>query len=377
MAAPAADKSFYMKAALRLARRGIGRVSPNPLVGAVLVRGGTIVGTGYHRFFGGPHAEVHALEKAREKARGADLYINLEPCSHFGKTPPCADALIAAGVRRVFIGMQDPNPLVSGKGIKKLREAGIFVETGIREHECRQLNEAFIKYITRQIPFVYLKLAATLDGKIATAGGDSKWITCDASRAFVHRLRSEVDAIMVGIGTVLEDDPLLTARPAFGAGKNPLRVIVDSRLRTPHGSKLLHTARAVPTIIATCSGSAPRRQKALKQRGADILETAPRRGRVDLLKLMKKLAQRGITTVLIEGGSELSATALQAGIVDKILFFYAPKIICGEKALPMIGGQGVHKISCAVRVRDLRVKKVGDDILVEGYISREIRNSEH
>ena len=208
-----------MRAALRLARRGAGTVSPNPLVGAILVRGGKIVGSGYHRFFGGPHAECNALEIAGEKARGADLYINLEPCSHFGKTPPCSDALIAAGIRRAFIGMQDPNPLVSGSGIKKLAAAGIAVETGILERECRQLNEAFIKYITSKIPFVYLKLAASLDGKIATASGDSKWITGTASRALVHALRSRVDAVMVGIGTVLSDDPQLTARLLSGGYK--------------------------------------------------------------------------------------------------------------------------------------------------------------
>ena len=369
MALTAAEKTGYMKAALRLARKGLGLVSPNPMVGAILVRGGKIIGNGYHRFYGGPHAEVYALEAAREKARGSDLYINLEPCSHFGKTPPCVDALIAAGIRRAFIGMQDPNPLVAGSGIKKLRAAGIAVETGMLEQECRQLNEAFIKYITRKNPFVYLKLAATLDGKIATAEGDSKWITCDASRALVHRLRSEVDAVMVGIGTVIKDDPLLTARLKTGAGENPLRVIVDSRLRMPPGSKLLKTARAVPTIIATTDNSALSRQAALKKIGVEILTTTARKGRVDLGQLMKKLGKRGVSTVLIEGGSELSAAALQAGIVDKVLFFYAPKITGGTHAPAMVGGAGINKISAAIRVRDIRYKRVGDDILVEGYIS--------
>jgi diaminohydroxyphosphoribosylaminopyrimidine deaminase/5-amino-6-(5-phosphoribosylamino)uracil reductase len=359
-----------MRAALRLARRGAGTVSPNPLVGALLVRGGKIVGSGYHRFFGGPHAERYALEKAREKARGADLYINLEPCSHFGKTPPCSDALIAAGIRRAFIGMQDPNALVSGSGIKKLAAAGIAVETGILERECRQLNEAFIKHITSKIPFVYLKLAASLDGKIATASGDSKWITGTASRALVHSLRSRVDAVMVGIGTVLSDDPQLTARLYPGAKKNPLRVIVDSTLRTPLRSRLLATARDVPTIIATTANSSKSRAAAVTQSGAELLTMPARNGRVNLKLLMKKLGQRGISSVLIEGGSELSAAALQDGIVDKVLFFYAPKIIGGMNAYPMIGGAGSEKISRAIPLKDIRYRKVGNDILVEGYISK-------
>ena len=370
MAPTAAEKTDFMKAALRLARKGVGMVSPNPMVGAVLVRENKIVGTGYHHFFGGPHAEQYALKSARGEARGSDLYINLEPCCHVGKTPPCVDALIAAGIRRAFIGMQDPNPRVSGSGIKKLRAAGIAVEVGILERECRQLNEAFTKYITKHIPFVYLKLAASLDGKIATASGDSKWITGAASRKLVHRLRSEADAVMVGIGTVLGDDPLLTARLHPGARKNPVRVIVDSRLRTPPASKLLKTARVVPTIIATIGNSAPGRTAAVKQSGAELLPIAARNGRVDLKQLMKKLGQRGIATVLIEGGSELSAAALQDGIVDKVFFFYAPVIIGGQKAPPMIGGTGINKVSHAVKVRDLRYRKVGEDLLGEGYISK-------
>jgi diaminohydroxyphosphoribosylaminopyrimidine deaminase/5-amino-6-(5-phosphoribosylamino)uracil reductase len=359
-----------MRAALRLARRGAGTVSPNPLVGAILVREGKIVGSGYHRFFGGPHAERYALEIAGEKARGADLYINLEPCSHFGKTPPCSDALIAAGIRRAFIGMQDPNALVSGSGIKKLAAAGIAVETGILERECRQLNEAFVKYITSRFPFVCLKLAASLDGKIATSSGDSTWITGAASRALVHSLRSRVDAVMVGIGTVLSDDPQLTARLHPGANKNPLRVIVDSTLRTPLRSRLLATARNVPTIIATTANSPKSRAAAVTQSGAELLTMPARNGRVNLKLLMKKLGQRGIASVLIEGGSELSAAALQDGIVDKVLFFYAPKIIGGINAYPMVGGAGSKKLSRAITIKDIRYRKVGDDILVEGYIAK-------
>ena len=241
----------FMKQALGLARKGAGRVSPNPLVGALIVRYGAVVGEGYHRLFGGPHAEVHALVQAGDLARGADIYVTLEPCSHTGKTPPCADALIRAGIARVFVGMADPNPLVSGRGIKKLETAGIAVESGILEKECRRMNESYLKYITTGMPFVVLKAAATLDGRIATRTGDSKWITCPESRSFAHRLRFEADAVMVGSGTLLADDPELTVRLGRKASKQPLRVIVDGRLRIPLASRVLQHDFASGTMIVT------------------------------------------------------------------------------------------------------------------------------
>ena len=372
-----AEKKRYMTAAIRLAQKGRGMVSPNPLVGAVIVKGNEIVGSSYHHFYGGHHAEVYALKKARERARGADLYVNLEPCCHHGKTPPCTDALIKSGIRRVFIGISDPNPLVSGRGIRKLRKAGIEVETGILQKECRLLNEAFIKYITRKIPFTVLKLAATLDGKIATATGDSRWISCDDARRLVHRLRSEADAVLVGSGTVIADDPLLTVRHYSGAHKkNPVRIIVDSRLRTPLSSQVLRTAHEIKTIIATTQQAPKSKIAKTKQCGADVLVVSSRNNRVDLKRLMRHLPAQGIASVLIEGGSELSAAALHDGIVDKVLFFYAPKIIGGAHARSMVGGKGVPRISDAISLTDVHYKKIGKDILVEGHIchSRESGN---
>ena len=371
MAVPTpAEKKRYMTAAIRLARKGRGMVSPNPLVGAVIVQGNKIVGSGYHHFYGGPHAEVYALKSARERARGADLYINLEPCCHHGKTPPCTDALIKSGIRRAFIGISDPNPLVSGKGLRKLREAGIEIETGILQDECRLLNETFIKYITQNIPFVVLKLAATLDGKIATATGDSRWISGEAARRLVHRLRSEADAVLVGSGTVLADDPQLTARHYSGANrKNPVRIIVDTRLRTPLSSQLLRTAHEIKTIIATTQQAPKSKIVKITQRGAEISIVSSRNGRVDLKRLMRHLAKQGIAYVVIEGGSELSAAALHDGIVDKVLFFYAPKIIGGSHARSMVGGKGVPRISNAISVTNVHYKKLGEDILVEGYVN--------
>ncbi len=359
----------FMKQALTLARRGEGRVSPNPMVGAVVVRRGEVAGRGYHRSFGGPHAEVYALAEAGSRARGADAYVTLEPCSHTGKTPPCADALVKAGVRRVYVGMVDPNPLVSGRGIKRLRAAGIEVITGILEHDCRRLNEAFIKYITTGLPFVVLKSAATLDGRIATRTGDSKWITCPESRRFAHRLRFASDAIIAGSGTVLADDPELTVRLGRKADVQPLRVIVDGRLRIPLSARLLAPDLAPGTLVVTSKDKAgtPKAHKIIAA-GAQVLAIPQTRGSIDLKKLLKKLASRGIASVLIEGGAELSASALVLDIVDKVHFFYAPKILGGRRSLGMVGGDGCDCIADASRIADIRIRRIKDDILVSGYI---------
>jgi diaminohydroxyphosphoribosylaminopyrimidine deaminase / 5-amino-6-(5-phosphoribosylamino)uracil reductase len=359
----------FMKQALGLAGRGAGRVSPNPQVGAVVVSSGKVIGSGYHRAFGGPHAEVHALAQAGNRARGADIYVTLEPCSHTGKTPPCADAIIKAGLRRVYVGMVDPNPLVSGRGIKKLQAAGISVETGILEHECRRLNEAFLKYITTGMPFVVLKSAATLDGRIATPTGDSKWITCPESRTFAHRLRCEADAVIAGSGTVLADDPELTVRLGKKSGKQPLRVIVDGRLRIPLAARLLKPDLAPGTVIVTSpEKAATAKARRIAATGARVLAIPQAKGGIDLKKLLKKLAGQGVASVLIEGGAELSASALAGGLVDKVHFFYGPKIIGGRKSLGMIGGEGFSRIADAVHVADVRVRRIQDDFLVSGYI---------
>jgi diaminohydroxyphosphoribosylaminopyrimidine deaminase / 5-amino-6-(5-phosphoribosylamino)uracil reductase len=353
-----------MRRALALARRGLGKTSPNPAVGCVIVRGGEIVGEGWHRKAGTPHAEVHALRQAGDSARGADVYVTLEPCSHHGRTPPCAEALIHAGVSRVHAAMMDPNPLVAGRGLAMLREAGIAVECGILEHECRLLNEAFIKHVTTGLPFVILKSAMTLDGKTATASGDSKWITCEKSRRYVHTLRSRVDAIMVGVGTVLADDPQLTCRMV--RGKDPQRIVVDSRLRTPPTASLFHLDSQAKTIIATIERD-PQKINAVQCLGAESLLCAESEGRVDLGDMLRRLGERGIQSILLEGGRELVGTALRKGLVDKFLLFYAPKIVAGEDGFGLCSGKGVERMMVAFTLRDTCVRRFAEDFLVIGY----------
>jgi diaminohydroxyphosphoribosylaminopyrimidine deaminase/5-amino-6-(5-phosphoribosylamino)uracil reductase len=354
-----------MKRALVLARRGVGKTSPNPAVGCVVARNNEIVGEGWHRKAGTPHAEVHALRAAGESARGADVYVTLEPCAHYGKTPPCADALIRAGVARVFVGMTDPNPLVSGRGLDALRNAGIDVECGVLEPECRMVNEPFIKHVTTGLPFVILKSAMTLDGKTATATGDSKWVTNEESRRYVHRMRAKVDAVMVGVGTVLADDPQLTCRMGV-RGRDPLRVIVDSRLRTPLTAALFTMTSPAKTVIAATEPD-PSRVGAFEEAGAEILVCRQKGGRVDLEDLLRKLGARGIQSVLLEGGRELVGSALRTGIIDKYLLFYAPKILGAEGGFGLCAGAGPDRMADAFRLRDVTVTRFGGDLLVTGY----------
>ena len=358
----------YMRLALRLARKGLGRTSPNPMVGAVVVKGNNIVGRGYHHRAGEPHAEILALRQAGTRARGATLYLNLEPCDHFGRTPPCTRAILQAGIRRVVAGMKDPNPLVSGGGIRRLRRAGVRVDVGVLEKECRELNAPFCKYITRKRPFVTLKAAASLDGKVATRSGDSRWISSGTSRNYVHRLRRAMDAVMVGIGTVLKDDPLLTVRlPGGGKSRQPLRVIVDSRLRIPLHSQLVRTAGQYPTLVATTQAASLSRMRRLAAANVGVATIAKDvRGHVSLRGLMKELARRGVVSLLLEGGSTLNASALREGVVDRLLFFLAPKIIGGQGAPGVIGGDGTLRIKDAEPVEILKVRRIGPDILIEG-----------
>jgi diaminohydroxyphosphoribosylaminopyrimidine deaminase/5-amino-6-(5-phosphoribosylamino)uracil reductase len=360
----------YMRTALALAKKGSGKVSPNPLVGAVIVRNGQIVGKGFHRRAGGLHAEINALHDAGDKAIGADLYINLEPCCHYGKTPPCTDAIIAHKIKRVFVGMVDPNPLVSGKGIKRLTKAGIQVTTGILERDARKLNEVFIKYITEKMPFVIMKVASTLDGKIATREGDARWITGEKARTFVHQLRNEVDAILVGIGTVKRDDPQLTTRLAQGRGRDPYRIILDTHLTIPFSSRLLHLDLQSRTIIATSKPALSGKARKLKKLGATILTVSTLKGRINLKSLLKKLVTLDITSVMVEGGRETITSFLEQGLVDKLYLFYAPKIIMGKEAIGITGGPGKALIEEAIRVTDITVRKMGDDILIEGYLQK-------
>ena len=358
----------YMKIAIAQAKKARGRVSPNPLVGAVVVKKGEVVGLGYHRRAGSPHAEVNALVHAGKKARNADLFVTLEPCSHYGRTPPCVDTIIQNKVKNVIIGMTDPNPLVAGKGIARLKRAGIGVKTGVLEEECKKLNEVFVKYITRKTPFVILKVASTLDGNIATQTGDSRGITCRKSLCLVHQLRDQVDAIMVGIGTVKADNPLLTTRLKGKRGKDPIRIIVDSSLSISPRAKVFNPGSEADVIIATTNRAPFRKRKQLEQMGARVITVAPKAGGVDLKRLMRDLGKLEITSILLEGGTRLTTSALNEKIVDKIFFFYAPKILCGRSVHGITAGAGVGRIKQALKVRDLTVRKSGDDVLVEGYL---------
>ncbi|MFA6356486.1 MAG: bifunctional diaminohydroxyphosphoribosylaminopyrimidine deaminase/5-amino-6-(5-phosphoribosylamino)uracil reductase RibD [Candidatus Omnitrophota bacterium] len=338
----------YIKLAIGLAAIARGRTSPNPCVGAVVVKGGSIIGKGYHKFAGGPHAEVYALRKAGKKAKGATLYVSLEPCVHYGRTPPCVDMIRKCGIKRVVAAMKDPNPLNNGKGIDILRRYGIKAESGLMEEEARELNRPFIKYMEEKMPFVAVKAAQTLDGKIATRTGDSKWISNEESRRFVHKLRSESDAIIVGANTVINDDPLLTSRIKGVRAKQPLRVILAGRKGIPKESKVL------------------------RSKGGEVLVIAPDRktGRVNLKKLLRELAARGVMNVLIEGGGEVIASAFRERLVDKIYLFIAPKIAGGRDAKTSVEGDGVARIKDSTDIRDIVLHDMCGDLLIEGYVRR-------
>jgi diaminohydroxyphosphoribosylaminopyrimidine deaminase/5-amino-6-(5-phosphoribosylamino)uracil reductase len=358
-----------MALALELARKGWGRTEPNPMVGAIVVnKEGTIVGRGYHKAAGEPHAEVEALRQAGELARGADLYVNLEPCNHFGRTPPCVAAIMEAGIGKVIYGVEDPNPGVEGGGAEALRKAGVEVWGGVLVEECRTLNEVFFTHVTLKRPFVYLKLAMTLDGRIATRRGQSQWITSEESRARVHRLRNAVSAVMVGIGTVIADDPALTARPPEGEGRNPMRVVADSRLRTSLAAELLNEAAPGKVIIACAANPPSKKRKALEAKGASIIETSGK-PRTDLVELCRTLYTQGVTSLMIEGGASLAWGALEAQIVDRCLFFYGPMMVGGVNAASGIGGLGAGTLEEAPRLVQVVTGEVGPDILVTGRVS--------
>jgi diaminohydroxyphosphoribosylaminopyrimidine deaminase/5-amino-6-(5-phosphoribosylamino)uracil reductase len=360
--------AIYMQQALALAGEGVGFVSPNPLVGCVIVKDGQVIGRGYHQRYGGPHAEVHALQEAGARAQGAVLYVNLEPCCHTGKTPPCVEAVVRAGVGRVVAALRDPNPLVAGGGVAQLQQAGIPVTLGVCEAAARELNEAFIKHVTTGRPFVTLKCAMSLDGKIATRTGASQWITSPLAREAGHRLRHATDALLVGIGTVVQDDPLLTTRLPDGRGVNPLRVIVDSTLRLPAQARVATVAPDCRTLVATTSRAAQEQQQRLRNQGLEIVVLpAYDDGRVDVEALLQYLGERKITSVLVEGGATLNATLLRRRLVDKVLFFIAPKIIGGD-GLSVIGTCGIESMEQVMRLRDSRGRSIGEDFLVQAYL---------
>ncbi|MEE8299295.1 MAG: bifunctional diaminohydroxyphosphoribosylaminopyrimidine deaminase/5-amino-6-(5-phosphoribosylamino)uracil reductase RibD [Thermodesulfobacteriota bacterium] len=363
--------SKYMSLALKLAKKAEGMTSPNPLVGAVLVKHGKIIGQGYHKKAGLPHAEIEAFknaDKKRNSLKGATLYVTLEPCCHKDKrTPPCVNTIIEKQISKVFVAMLDPNPKVSGNGIKKLRKSAIEVEVGILEEKAKELNEAFSKYITTGKPFVILKLAATMDGKIAAYTGDSKWIGSPTQRKYAHQLRNKVDGVMVGIETVLKDNPSLNVR-LDKKTSYPVPIVLDSKLRIPIDSNLLSIHEH--SIIATSSKSYPRKKEKLINLGATILHLkADKNGKLNLKELVKRLGKHGITSVLIEGGSKVAASALKSGIVDKVVFFYAPKIV-GSEGISMIGELGISTIKKSLEIKDIKITKIKDEFMIEGYLKR-------
>jgi diaminohydroxyphosphoribosylaminopyrimidine deaminase/5-amino-6-(5-phosphoribosylamino)uracil reductase len=386
----------YMKLALRLAVKAAGRVSPNPMVGAVVVQKGEIVGRGYHRAAGLPHAEVEALRRAGAAAKGADLYVTLEPCNHQGRTPPCTEAVLRAGIRRVIIATPDPNPRVNGGGAEFLQSQGVQVETGLLADQARRLNEAWFHWVATGLPFVIAKAACSLDGKIATAGGESQWLTGEKARAYGHQLRHQVDAILVGVGTVLSDDPQLTTRlpgrttengkrKTENGPRDPIRIVLDSRLRLPLSAKLLRLNSPAPTWIA-CTDAAPQEKiKALQDLGADVLvmptvvrETHPTetpasvtsasRGLVALKPLLAELGSRQVQSLLVEGGGETLGSFFDQRLVDKFYFFYAPKILGGKGAPGMLAGAGVKHLGNALQAKELSVRRLGPDLVVTGYL---------
>jgi len=359
----------FMQIALDLARKALGRTTPNPPVGAVIVRDGQVVGRGFHPKAGEPHAEVFALRDAADQARGADAYVTLEPCSHHGRTPPCCEALIAAGVSRVFVGLIDPNPQVSGQGVERLRAAGVDVEVGVLETPCRRLIAPFIKHMISGRPLFILKSALTLDGRTATRTGHSQWITSARSREHVHRLRDQVDAIMVGSGTALRDNPRLTTR-LTPPGHDPIRIVVDSRLQLPETSHLINHQSASPTWVVTVAQADPAKIKALQAHaGVEVVTVAATSaGQVDLHALADMLGQRDIQSVLVEGGSVLNQSLFSAGLIDRVMVYMAPKLLGGNDGFGLFTGQGVDHLDDALQLRDFRVTCLGDDVLLEGEV---------
>ncbi|MFZ7125034.1 MAG: bifunctional diaminohydroxyphosphoribosylaminopyrimidine deaminase/5-amino-6-(5-phosphoribosylamino)uracil reductase RibD [Desulfobacterales bacterium] len=365
---------FYMRMALDLAARGAGATSPNPMVGAVVVKNGKVLGKGFHARAGSPHAEVLALGEAGDRARAADLYVTLEPCNHTGRTPPCTQAILRAGIRRVVSAMADPNPNVSGGGHRTLAENGIVVETGVCGDEARRLNEAFITFVRTGKPLVTLKMAATLDGRIATRTGDSKWVTGAASRRFVHRLRHEVDAILVGVGTVRIDDPRLTTRLDGQVGSDPMRIILDTGLSIPEDARLLHQASSARTLIVTGPEPPQAKRSRIEATGAEIMSVETDAQGIRLGLLMQRLGEIGITSLLIEGGSRVAASALSAGIVHRLFLFFAPKLLGGDDGAPLFKGKGAEWMRDALRVTEVKLHRLDEDILVEGRVGKPLES---
>ncbi|MCL2177969.1 MAG: bifunctional diaminohydroxyphosphoribosylaminopyrimidine deaminase/5-amino-6-(5-phosphoribosylamino)uracil reductase RibD [Proteobacteria bacterium] len=375
--APQDEAEKWMRIALVEAAKGLGRTSPNPVVGAVLVKGGRMIAKGFHAYAGGPHAEVVALREAGGRAAGADLYTTLEPCAHHGKTPPCAQAIIEAGVGRVIFASTDPNPLVNGRGRRQLSKAGIDVWPKLLQREADMLNRPFFKWAKTGRPFVSLKIASSLDGFLATATGDSKWITGPPSRQRVHELRDKVDAIVIGAGTVLSDNPRLTSRPRGRKGKNPLRVVLDTHLRSPLGAHIFKAQKQAPTLIASARGCNERKAALLRERGIECWELPLKGGRVSLGVLLKKLGARGCTHILIEGGAGIFSSFLKEGWADELLLFLAPKLI-GQGGKGWSGGWRLKEIAQAPLLHILETERIGEDVLIRSALGgRHVNKARH
>ena len=352
------EANYFIEKAYKLALKAKGKTHPNPLVGAVVVKNNKIIGFGYHKKAGLPHAEISALRKAGVLAKGADLYVTLEPCCHYGKTPPCTDTIIKSGIKKVFIGMIDPNPLNRGKGIKILKKHKIITQVGFLEEKLKKMNEVFIKYITKNLPFVTVKVGQSLDGKIATKNYQSKWITSSLSRKYAHKLRDSYDAIMIGVNTIIKDKPLLNSKRA-------IKIIVDSNLKTPLNSRIFSNKSPNPVIIATTN----KNFKKFKNK-AEILLVKEKNRQVNLKDLMKKLAKKEISNILVEGGGTLIGSLFDEKLVDKILFFIAPKIIGGKNSISSIQGEGINNLKEAPILKNINFKRIGSDILIEGNLNK-------
>lgn len=364
------DDEYFMKMALDLASKGQGETSPNPMVGAVVVKHGNLVGKGYHLSAGKAHAEVNAIDDAGIHAENATLYVTLEPCNHHGRTPPCTEKILKAGIQRLVVAMEDPNPDVKGGGMAYLAARGITVVSGVLGAEAARQNEAFVKFVKKKQPFVTLKCAATLDGQIATRTGDSKWVTGEAARRHVHRLRHWTDAILVGIGTVRKDNPRLTTRLPNKKGKNPIRIILDTNLTISEDANVVRSTSEAETWVVSgkhAAGTMAKRDR-LEKAGVRLVEAPLSHDRVDLPRLMRLLGRHHITSLLIEGGGSIMASAVSAGIVDKIMFFYAPKLLGGNDGVPICRGRGPELMQGARPVTGITVQRFEDDIMISGYL---------
>lgn len=363
------EDAFYMKRALELAARGGGSTSPNPLVGAVIVKNGQIIGEGWHERAGEPHAEINAIRNARENLENSTIYVNLEPCSHYGRTPPCAEELVKRKFRRVVVAMEDPNPMVAGRGIKLLRDNGIQVDVGINRIEALMLNDIFIKYITGKTPFVLIKAAMTLDGKTATKTGDSKWISGELSRQYVHQLRNRYSSILVGLNTIIKDNPELTSRLTGMKTINPVRIILDSKGRIPTDARVLEMDENKRTIVATTEDMPAEKKEYLENRGAEVITTDKKAGKVNIKQLAGELYKKGIDSILVEGGGTVAASFMEEGLADKAAFFIAPVIVGGITAPTPVMGTGVNFVREGCKLKHRKLSTIGEDILVEGYIN--------